>query len=189
MDQVLEKLFESIPKVRILRLFFRNPKDPLNIRGISQKTRVKTATVRKELAKLIKLGVVRKKSGTAQTHILNENFWLFKELKDLFTKTPIGSRQKLIQNIKNAGKIRLAILSGVFINSDNSRTDIFIAGDEIKKRRVEKILSQLESEIGKLIRYTLMDTKEFKYRLDMYDRFLRDILESPHEKLINKLGI
>ena len=50
-------------------------------------------------------------------------------------------------------------------------------------------LIRTESELGKSVQHTLMDTEEFRYRLDMYDRFLRDILEYPHEKLINKFDI
>jgi len=49
-------------------------------------------------------------------------------------------------------------------------------------------LAELESEVGKEIQYAFMETKEFEYRYQMFDRFVRDIFEKPHEKLINKLG-
>jgi len=34
-----------------------------------------------------------------------------------------------------------------------------------------------------------MNVQDFKYRKDMFDRFVLDILEFPHRKLINKLKI
>ena len=85
--------------------------------------------------------------------------------------------------------MKLAVLSGVFINSDNARTDLLIVGDDVKKRALENFLGHTESDLGRPIQYTLMDTEEFRYRMDMYDRFLRDILEYPHAKLINRLDI
>jgi hypothetical protein len=34
-----------------------------------------------------------------------------------------------------------------------------------------------------------MEKEEFIYRHGMFDRFVRVLLEGPHEKIINKLGI
>ena len=34
-----------------------------------------------------------------------------------------------------------------------------------------------------------MEKDEFEYRYGMFDRFVRVLLEGPHEKLINKLGL
>jgi hypothetical protein len=33
----------------------------------------------------------------------------------------------------------------------------------------------------------LFDTEEFMYRLKMYDKLLRDVLDYPHEKIVNKI--
>lgn len=63
-----------------------------------------------------------------------------------------------------------------------------IVGDNIKKQSIEKFLVVTESELGKMLRYSVMDTKEFRYRMNVYDRFLRDLLEHDHEKLINKFN-
>ena len=81
------------------------------------------------------------------------------------------------------------MLAGVFIGQENARTDILMVGEGITKTKLNQFLATTESEIGKTLHYTLMSTDEFRYRRDMYDRFLRDILEYPHEKLINRLGV
>jgi len=64
-----------------------------------------------------------------------------------------------------------------------------IVGDGIKNKSLANFLKDLESEVGKEIDYVVLTTADFKYRYDMFDRFIRDILEKPHEKLINKLKI
>ncbi|MEK7134977.1 MAG: hypothetical protein AAB735_01015, partial [Patescibacteria group bacterium] len=62
-------------------------------------------------------------------------------------------------------------------------------GDNIKPAKFNNFIKKLEAEIGKEISYALMTTKEFHYRYDMYDRFVRDLLDFKHEKLLNKLKI
>lgn len=202
MDQALEKLFESVAKVRMLRLFMHNPEESFILSDVIQRAQVRGRVVRKELHKLIQAGVVKSKIAKltiqgkrgprykkATVFYVNREFSLLPELRDLVVKSSVASRKKLLQQVKGLGRVKLAVLSGVFVSSENARTDILIVGDDIKKGRLENFLAHTESELGKSVQHTLMDTEEFRYRLDMYDRFLRDILEYPHEKLINKLDI
>ena len=64
-----------------------------------------------------------------------------------------------------------------------------MVGDNIRQKKLSNFLKDLEAEIGKEIDYVVLSTQDFKYRHDMFDRFIRDVLEKPHEKLINKLKI
>lgn len=100
----------------------------------------------------------------------------------------------MIRNIARLGRIKLAVAAGIFLNTRDVRnesalTDLFIVGDEIDRRRVNVFLRNLEANIGKEIKLGVMDLDEFEYRYTMFDRFVRTLLEGPHEKLINKLGI
>ena len=95
---------------------------------------------------------------------------------------------KLTRQMKSLGKVKLAVISGIFLSLENSRTDLLIVADGLQKSKLNRFLADLESELGKPIQHTIMETDEFQYRMDMYDRFLRDILEYPHEKVINKFN-
>ena len=75
------------------------------------------------------------------------------------------------------------------LNLDNSHADLLVVGDKIKSAKFDRFLKELEAEVGREINCALMTTKEFYYRYNMYDRFVRDILDFKHEKLINKLKI
>ena len=213
MDTILQTLFESLAKIRLLRLFLQNPERDFTLQDIEQLTQIKRGSFLRDLHKLIKAGLVKEKPGIVReekkenTHTkkkqkhrgqkpkkilfysVNAEFPVFSELYDLIIKSSTASRKKLLEHIKRLGKIRLAILSGIFLNDETSRLDLMIVGDDIKKRSLEKFLATTESELGKTLRYAVMDTDEFRYRMNMYDRFLRDLLERNHEKLINKLNI
>ena len=82
---------------------------------------------------------------------------------------------------KKAGKIKLLIAAGIFIKNKESRVDLLVVGDRIKKTKLEEIVRKLEAEIGTELSYAVFDTKEFTYRLNMYDKLIRDILDYPNE--------
>jgi len=74
-------------------------------------------------------------------------------------------------------------------NYDNSVADLFIVGEDIHKEKLRKFLRALEAEVGREVKLSIMDKEEFDYRYGMFDRFVRVLLEGPHEKIINKLGL
>jgi hypothetical protein len=204
MDQIIENLFESVPKARILRLLVRNSDQKFSLDEIAARSQVRKPAVRRELQKMIRYGLAEErvvsreiktdKSPKARfkkerVYGINPKYYLLRELYDLITKASVAPHDKLLKQIRGIGKIKLAIISGVFTQSENARTDLLIIGDGISKRKLDRFLAHAESELGKPIQHTVMETDEFQYRMDMYDRFLRDILEYPHEKIINRFNL
>lgn len=183
----------------------RNPEERFGFDMIASRSQVKRPAVRAELQKLVKLGLIQeglireeepRLRRDGKPHIMKTkvystkpSFPFLNELRDLFVKSSVAPRAKIFRQIRGMGKIKLAVLSGVFIHNDSSRTDLLLVGDGIQKRKLDRFLADTESELGKSIQHTVMESDEFLYRMDMYDRFLRDILEYPHEKLINKFNI
>ncbi len=207
METILQTLFESPAKIRLLRLFMQNPDREFTIPQIEQVIQIRRASFSRDLHKLMKAGLVKERTGTIRPekkdisrknssrgrktafYFVNLEFPVLSELHQLIIKSSTASRKKLLASIKRIGKIKLAIITGIFLNDETSRLDLMIVGDDIKKRSLERFLTLTESELGKTLRYSVMDTDEFRYRMNMYDRFLRDVLEHSHEKLINKLSL
>lgn len=82
------------------------------------------------------------------------------------------------------------VLSGVFLDEPHtqSRADIVVVGDNLKRTAIESAIRSIEKQIGRELTYSVLTTKDFKYRVDMRDKFIRDVLDFPHKKIINKLG-
>ena len=123
---------------------------------------------------------------------LNPGFEYFSELRDLLLKSPPSEKRDLVARIHKLGKIKLAIISGIFLDkelNDLLAVDLFLVHDYLDKRKLNQFLKNVEAEVGTEVRFATMDKEEFKYRSAMFDRFVRVLLEGPHEKLINKLGI
>lgn len=207
MAGVLEKLFGSSSRIKIIRLFFLNPETLFSPREISRRTKVTLSTVRREILllkkidfikqkeeridKIIKLkkGKIKNKKKKIQGLKLNTFFPFLHPLKNLVINTAPIDKEKLIKILSSIGRMKLIILSGIFIQSDDSNTDVFLVGDSIRRGALERALRNIEAQIGKELVYAVFSTKEFLYRFGMYDRFVRDVLDYPHEKIVNKLNI
>ncbi|MBL7053059.1 MAG: hypothetical protein ISS02_00125 [Candidatus Portnoybacteria bacterium] len=188
--EILEKLFDSPVKVKLLKLFLRNPDQFFTLSEVRKRTKSDLSTCRSQIAKLESIKLIKSRiKSKKKEYAVNSNFDFYKELRTLVLKSSPASKKKILRRIRGLGKINLAVLSGVFMNTDIARVDLLIVGDGIKNKKLSSFFKDLEAEIGKEIDYVVLSTKDFKYRFDMFDRFIRDVLEKPHEKLINKLRI
>jgi len=197
-EQILEQLFESPVKLKLLKLFLRNPHRQFLLADIVKKTQSESRVVQKQVAGLKSIGLLQQKLVRTNKKkqvkggfyfSANPDFDFYNELQFLILKSSPTSKEKMLKKIMRLGRIRLALISGVFLNSENSRVDLFLVGDNISRRKLMNFLAEMESEVGKEIEYAAMDSQEFDYRFHMFDRFVHDILEKPHEKLVNKLKL
>jgi hypothetical protein len=110
-------------------------------------------------------------------------------LKNLLTITSLRVDESLTKRFTNAGKIKLFIVAGVFTQNWDSRVDLLVVGDDLNINKIETVIKNIESEIGKEIAYSAFETQDFEYRLSIHDRLVRDILDYPHVTLLDRLGI
>ncbi len=151
----------------------------------------------KKIRRVKKKKVYRAKAPRKERnhYILNDEFEFFTELRELVLKSDPSEKGKLVEKISKIGRVRLAVISGLFVSkkdevsSYDAPADLFVVADDINRKRLRSFLSTLEAEVGREIKFTLMDKEEFQYRYGMFDRFVRVLLEGPHEKIINKLGL
>ncbi len=191
--ETLSKLFGSENKVKIMRLFLFNPDQVFNISNIAIRAQTKSSKVRSEVSLLEKTGLVRRRNGGkkkgGQGFVLNKEFPYLTPLQNFLINVEPLNAKEIIKRVSKLGSIKLLIIAGVFIQEPESRLDILIVGDGVKKAKLENTIKILESEIGKELRYAYFTTEDFKYRLSMFDKLIRDILDYPHKKVLNKLGV
>lgn len=188
--ETLSKLFGSEAKVKIMRLFLFNPDTVFNTTGISEKVKVDINKVRKEVNQLEKIDLIKVRSSHGKKgFILNSNFDYLVPLQNFLINTEPLNPKEITARINRLGSIKLLLVAGVFIQETESRVDMLIVGDNVKKANLEHTIKILESEIGKELRYAYFTAEDFRYRLSMCDKLTRDILDYPHKKIVNKLGV
>jgi biotin operon repressor len=187
---LLEKIFDSEKRMRVLKLFLRNSETDFSVKAAAKLLKLSTAEINKHFKKLKEINfLISKRTGKGPLYFVNKSFYLYNDLKSLVIKSSPLSNTALAKKAEKLGKVKLFAISGAFLNQEGSRVDMLIVGDSLVSKKVRALLSDLEAQMGKELNYASMNTEEFKYRLDMCDRFLKDILDDPHQKLINKLKI
>jgi len=184
----LETLFGSRERTRLLRFFLQNPEQQFDFTQIIKKNMINSRKAKRELLNLVKIKfAIRRTRAGKNTYELNQNFNFYPELKNLIAKSNVYPQCQSLGNVGKIGNIKLAVISGVFINYIKSKADMIIVGDSVSKVKLKNLMDNLEAEIGKEISFVLMTMDEFKYRLNMLDKFVLEFLEGPHEEIINKM--
>ena len=186
----LAKLFGSNARLKALRLFIFNKDSSFTSAEIAERAKVTKEAVRSELVELIAAGLVRKKgSQTPARYHINPRFEHLAELDAFIRETTSVRPQNIIKVLKRAGVLRLVALSGLFTGIQQTQIDLLIVGDNLDERVLANAVHSLEAELGREIRYASFDTADFRYRLGVYDRLLRDVFDYPHRLLIDKIGV
>lgn len=204
---ILEAIFGSHCKVRILRMFLFNPETPFFLPEVADRTKCSAAIVRKELSHLLKAGILKKKLSTKEipptpdskrkspkklhglSYALNGKFIYIDQLKNLLTVVSVSADESLLKRFSGIGKLKLMIATGIFIQNWDSRVDLLLVGDDLDMRRIENAIKAIEAEIGKEIAYSAFETADFEYRMGIHDRLVRDIVDYPHVTLLDRLGV
>lgn len=171
--------------MKIMRLFLLNKGKSFISKDIVRRSRVNPLVVRKELKLLASINFIKKRSPTSLDWSFNPSFKYAVEMEDLLVRSNTLNKGNILNDFKKVGQVKLIIISGVFIRNKDSRVDLLIVGDKMNRGKIEKEIRKLEAEIGVEIVYALFETKEFIYRLSMYDKLVRDILDFPHEILFH----
>ena len=202
----LSAIFGNLIKVKILRLFLFNENTPFLIKEICERTKSPINLVKKELNILEKTDFLKLRKISKEIQVtkgkkivqkklegngyaLNPKYPYLDPLKNLLTITSLRVDESLTRRFTNAGKIKLFIVSGVFIQNWDSRVDLLVVGDDLNLNKIESVIKNIEAEIGKEIAYSAFETQDFEYRLGIHDRLVRDILDYPHVTLLDRLSI
>ncbi|HAI73886.1 MAG TPA: hypothetical protein DCS28_00220 [Candidatus Moranbacteria bacterium] len=188
MSEILENLFGSKERARLLRFFLQNQETPYDLGEIARRNMLNLAKIRREIEMLNRIKFILRSAQKGKNfYRLNQDFDFYPELKNLIAKSNTSPQCKSLSKISKIGNIKLAAVSGVFINYHKSKADMIIVGDDVSKAKLKNLMNSLEAEIGKEISFALMTSEEFKYRLNMLDKFILEFLEGPNEEIINKI--
>jgi hypothetical protein len=186
MTQSVSHIFGGEAKVKIMRLFIFNPDSVYEAKSIAERTKEKPNTVRKRLNDLMKAGLLKKRS---RGYTLDHAYPYLMALQNFLIDAGPITEKEIAKKISKVGVIKLILISGIFLHDNESRVDLLVVGDHIKKNKLVTAISLIEAELGKEIRYASFETADFQYRFGMYDKLILDILDSKNHKILNKLGV
>ncbi len=204
---MVEQLFGSKTRVKLLQLFYSNPNRAFYVREITRKIDEQINSVRRELANLLSIGIIASDTTNNRLYYeVNQTYEYYEPLRAIFGNkvaadakaddtevvpaAPVVAMASTAERdkFKALGNVEVALYTGQFTRDESSGIDALIVGD-INHHALQKFMTELEAQEGKEIRYTVMPSQEFNYRRQIKDRFITTVLESKKQVLIDKNGI
>lgn len=185
----LSRLFGSQHRVKLLRLFLFNEELAFSVPDIMKRAKIGKEAVRKELTGLLSSGVIKKRSIKGKIEFqANSRFVHFDALLTFLRSSGDIHDENVLGNLKKAGTLRLVALSGLFTGVPESKVDILVVGDKLADGPLSRGVHALEAELGRELRYAVFSTEDFKYRVGVYDRLIRDVFDYPHRLIFDRLS-
>lgn len=189
---MIEQLFGSKTRVKLLQLFYSNPNRSFYVREITRKIDEQINSVRRELANLLSIGIISSDTTNNRLYYeVNQQYDHYQSLFAIFggkAATPVAKKASTdseTEEIKQLGNVELAIYTGQFTRDETPGVDIVIVGD-INQTKLGKFIADLEAKEGKELRYTVIPLNEYHYRVQVNDRFLSNVLVSKKQVLVDK---
>lgn len=209
---MIEQLFGSKTRVKLLQLFYSNPNRSFYVREITRKIGEQINSVRRELSNLLNIGIIT--SDATQNRLyyeVNQDYEHYKPLAMIFgglkaevvpapekaakkdgkkaaapaaRKTDVSAEHPLAKGFRSLGKVDLALLTGQFTRDETAGIDVLVVGN-VSEAKADKFIADLEKAENKELRYTVLSLENYKYRLTINDRFASNLLAAKKQVIIN----
>lgn len=213
---MIEQLFGSKTRVKLLQLFYSNPNRAFYVREITRKIDEQINSVRRELSNLLSIGIIT--SDATQNRLyyeVNQDYKHYKPLGMIFgglkveepaataeksskkdkkaaepapmqaaPKADVSEEHPMAKSFRGLGRVELAVLTGQFTRDESAGIDVLIVGN-VTESKADKFIAELEKAENKELRYTILPLDNYKYRLQINDRFISGVLGAKKQVIIN----
>jgi len=189
MSDFLELLLGGEGRARLIKFFILNPVAKASTQELKEKLQVDQRRIKNELDLLLRAGVVKKRRAMSKNiYFLNRENPFYPELKKIVAKCTIFPQLKALDKLSKLGHVKLILVTGVLANNLKTRADILVVGDGVNRSQLSETVRELEAEIGRELRFITFTAEEYEYRLNMFDKFIREFFDGPHKILLNRIG-
>lgn len=195
---MVEQLFGSKTRVKLLQLFYSNPNRSFFVREITRKIDEQINSVRRELSNLLGIGIITSETNNNKLYYeVNQKFEYYEPLREIFgggvtkvaKKTAAdGAEPEEEDDLRSVGHVELALFTGQFTRDESPGVDFLVVGS-INPNALKKYVNELEKKEGKSIRYAFMTLQEFRYRQQINDRFAVGITQAKKQILVDTEGL
>lgn len=211
---MIDQLFGSKTRVKLLRLFHGNPNRSFYVREITRKIDEQINSVRRELSNLLSIGIITSDEANNKLYYeVNKKYEYYVPLTEIFgsktskknvaeqkgpeldvLKNEVGAapvsktmstQQPEASKWQQVGNVTAVIYSGIYTRDDTANVDIIVIGDVLISK-VESLVADLEKEKKRELRYAVIEKDEWEYRRQVRDKFYTQIMSAKNQIIIDK---
>lgn len=195
---MIDSLFGSRTRVKLLHLFLGNPNKSFYVREITRLIDEQINSVRRELANMLAVGIIVSNSVDNKLYYsVSQKYEHFLPLREIF----VGKREEAHKPVsqKSTAKswsellsalpgTRLDVVSGSLVRGSASPIDILVVGG-VSQSKLASIMKKIEELEKRELNYALMSYEDFYYRLSVRDKFVSEVLTGEYLVLADTDGI
>ena len=191
---MIDALFGSKTRVKLLHLFLNNPGKAFYVREITRLIDEQINSVRRELANMLEVGVITSDSADNKLYYeINQQYEFYTPFRAIFANqkvspTASSSTKKSAPSwqaaIKSLGAVRVAVIAGRLVPGSASPIDVLLVGD-ISNAKSKSLVTSIEKAEGREVSYSVLSYDEFYYRLSVRDKFITSILSNKAVVLVD----
>jgi hypothetical protein len=185
---MIDALFGSKTRVKLLHLFLNNPGTSFYVREITRLIDEQINSVRRELSNMLTIGIIT--SDTADNKLyyeVNQRYEHYVALRAIFGDQSDATPKVVAEAtsndwqhfIKELPGLRVAVASGVLVQGSSATVDLLLVGN-IAPARVKNTIKAIEKLEGRELNYSVLPYDGFYYRLSVRDKFITEVLNSNH---------
>ncbi|TAL14378.1 transcriptional regulator [Patescibacteria group bacterium] len=193
---MIDALFGSKTRVKLLHLFLNSPGQSFYVREITRKIDEQINSVRRELSNMLDVGIITSDSADNKLYYqVNQRYDYYVPLRAIFgdnvnevSAVPLvddSSSDEYSIAIRAIPGLRLALFAGVLVRGSSSQVDVVLVGNLVGAK-VKAAIKLIEKGEGRDINYTVLSYDEFYYRLSIRDRFITEILNGKYTVVVDK---
>lgn len=197
---MIDALFGSKTRVKLLHLFLNNPGKAFYVREITRLIDEQINSVRRELANMLNVGIITSETADNKLYYqVSQRYEYYVPLRAIFADEKVAALNTSVQaesptwhdELKDLAGVRLVLLAGVFTGGSSGSVDILVVGD-VRQTQLKKLIKSIEAFEGREVNYALLSYNDFYYRLSVRDRFISEIISGKYitlvdtEKLLNE---
>ncbi|MBN2543491.1 nucleotidyltransferase domain-containing protein [bacterium] len=176
----LSEILSSRARADIFTILFGLNNNNLHLREIERRSSCTIDTIRRELIKLEKIGLVTSVRNSNRLYYeANKEHPLYNDIHNIVIKT--SGVVDVLKSIIADESVEIAFIFGSIAATQekaNSDLDLMIIGD-VSSREIAAKLSSVTNSIGREVNFYIFDRKEFIKRQREKDHFLTNLLQSP----------
>lgn len=188
---MIDALFGSKTRVKLLHLFLDNPGKSFYVREITRLIDEQINSVRRELANMLSVGIITSDSGDNKLYYeVNQRYEHYVPLRAIFANekivpaVPATLSSDWQTSLQSLPGVRLALASGILVKGSTSDVDLLLVGD-IPTGKLRTAIKDIETAEGRELNYTVLSYDEFYYRMSVRDKFITEIINGKHSVLLD----
>jgi hypothetical protein len=193
---LIDALFGSKTRVKLLHLFLNNPGKAFYVREITRLIDEQINSVRRELSNMLEVGIITSDSADNKLYYeINQRYEYYVPFRAIFADekveaTSVGKIQQADwqERVTALPGLRMAVAAGVLVKGSASSVDLLLVGD-IAGTRVKAVVKEIEKIESRELNYAVLSYDEFYYRLSVRDKFITEILGGKHAVLYDAENI